>query len=136
MSGRSPLRDPRVSCSRPRIAGSVVLVAIDWRQIGREQFDGAVERLLKAKWDAEPGASAFSPDGRGGDSGIDSANKRNLPLCGSMSVQGHVDQLKGWQRGLRTALYGFALGGESRLQRLQRRMERPLAHHVTQVEFG
>jgi hypothetical protein len=51
-------------------AGSVVHV-IDWRQIGRERFDVAVERLLKAKWDAEPGATAFSPDGRGGDGGID-----------------------------------------------------------------
>jgi hypothetical protein len=25
-------------------AGSVVLVAIDWRQIGRERFDVAIER--------------------------------------------------------------------------------------------
>ncbi|MBA8806346.1 hypothetical protein [Promicromonospora sukumoe] len=44
---------------------------IDWRQMGRERFDVAVERLLKAKWDAEPGATAFSPDGRGGDGGVD-----------------------------------------------------------------
>ncbi|MEU4361987.1 hypothetical protein [Promicromonospora sp. NPDC023987] len=45
-------------------------MVIDWRQIGRERFDLAVEMLLKAKW-AEPGASALSPDGRGGDGGID-----------------------------------------------------------------
>lgn len=51
--------------------GSVVLVVIDWRQVGRERYDLAVEMLLKAKWDAEPGATAFSPDGRGGDGGVD-----------------------------------------------------------------
>src|SRR5690606_32013157 len=53
------------------VAGSVALVVIDWRQVGREPFDVAVERLLEAKWRAEPGAAAFSPDGRGGDGGID-----------------------------------------------------------------
>ena len=44
---------------------------IDRWQVGRERFDVAVERLLKMKWDAESGASAFAPDGRGGDGGID-----------------------------------------------------------------
>lgn len=51
-------------------AGSVVPV-IDWRRIGQGRFDVAVERLLTAEWDAVPGASASSPDGRGGDAGID-----------------------------------------------------------------
>ncbi|WP_253870479.1 hypothetical protein [Promicromonospora umidemergens] len=44
---------------------------IDWRRVGQGRFDMAVERLLWAKWGAVPGATALSPDGRGGDAGID-----------------------------------------------------------------
>lgn len=46
-------------------------MAIKWERLGQLAFDTSVERLLMAEFGDRPEVSAFSPDGRGGDGGID-----------------------------------------------------------------
>lgn len=46
-------------------------MTIKWDRLGQPQFDVVVDRLLLAEWGGRSDVSAYSPDGRGGDGGID-----------------------------------------------------------------
>lgn len=91
-------------------------MAIEWDRVGRDEYDRSVECVLAAVWARVEGAAYHSPDGRGGDGGVD--------FIATTGTQTSIYQFKYFPQGLRAY-------GSSRKTQIRRSFNEALKRNPT-----